>query len=462
MVSMTRAALYLRISQDRSGQQAGVKRQRQDCEALAAARGWEVAGVYQDNDVSAYSRKPRPEFERLMDDIAAGRIDAVVAWATDRLYRRTTDLDRLVDGLSGIEVATVKSGDVDLSTADGRLRARILADVAQHESEKKGERVKAAAEQRARAGGYGGGARRMGFTKTADELVPDEADAIREAYLHVAGGGSLESVAKDWRTRLGTGPRGGYLTGVQVRDVLLRPMNAGIATYLGDEVGRTNGPAIIDEDTFRTVRAILTDPKRRTRRGRPSETLLSGIMRCQYCGRPVSGSSRDGGRKVPRVYTYACRARCVSRRRHRMDELITELVLTRLERDPEGFIEPATATQGSTENSAAVEAEKMRDRLDALAQLFAAGELEATDYAAATRQARARLADLETKLAALSGTPNAARLLQSGDVRQAWEASSMEQRRAIIREVIDHIVVGRGTSGKFTAGGLEIAWRGSE
>jgi hypothetical protein len=109
-----------------------------------------------------------------------------------------------------------------------------------------------------------------------------------------------------------------------------------------------------------------------------------------------------------------------------------------------------------------VEAEKMRDRLDALAQLFAAGELEAADYATATKQARARLAELETKLAALSGTPNAARLLQSGDVSQAWEAASMSEKRAIIREVIDHIVVGRGTSGKFTAGDLEIVWKGSE
>lgn len=459
---MTRAALYLRISQDRTGEQAGVKRQRQDCEALAASRGWELAGIYQDNDVSAYSRKPRPEFERLMDDIAAGRVDAVVAWATDRLYRRTTDLDRLVDALAGIEVATVKSGDVDLTTADGRLRARILADVAQHESEKKGERVKAAAEQRARAGGYGGGSRRMGFTKHANELVPDEADAIREAYLRIAAGGSLESIAKDWRARFDGGPKGGYITGVQVREVLLRPMNAGIATYLGEEVGRTTGPAIVDEDTFRTARAILTDPKRRTRPGRPSETLLAGIMRCRYCERPVAGSSRDGGTKTPRVYTYACRARCVSRSRHRMDELISELVLARLQRDPEGFIEPATASKVTGNNSAAVEAEKMRDRLGALAQLFAAGELEAADYATATKQARARLAELETKLAALSGTPNAARLLQSGDVSQAWEAASMSEKRAIIREVIDHIVVGRGTSGKFTAGDLEIVWKGSE
>ena len=89
---MTRAAIYLRISQDRTGEQAGIDRQRADCEKLATARGWTITGIYADNDVSAFSRKPRPEFERLVADIGAKEIDAVVCWATDRLYRRTTDL----------------------------------------------------------------------------------------------------------------------------------------------------------------------------------------------------------------------------------------------------------------------------------------------------------------------------------------------------------------------------------
>lgn len=456
MVYMTRAALYLRISQDRTGQQAGIDRQRADCEKLAAARGWTITGIYADNDVSAFSRKPRPEFERLVADIEAKEIDAVVCWATDRLYRRTTDLDRLVDVLAGIEVATVKSGDVDLSNADGRLRARLLADVAQHESEKKGERVKAAAEQRAKAGRYGGGARRFGYTKHADELIPEEADAVRWAYAHVVEGGSLEAIAKEWRRRGLKGPRGADFTGVVVRDVLLRPMNAGIAVYYGQEVGRTDSPTIIDEDTFRTVRAILTDPKRRTRRGRPTENLLSGILRCKYCGKPVTASSRSD-KAGNRTMTYACRERCVSRRRFRFDDLISELVITRLEKDPEGYAAPATPA--TTDNSVAIEAEKMRTKLEGLAELFAAGDLEPSDYAAATRKARSRLAELESRLASMAGTPATAKLLQGSNVRQAWEAYDMEQKRNVIREVIDHIVVGRGTSGKFTAGDLEVIWK---
>ena len=58
-----RAAVYTRISQDATGQRAGVTRQLEDCEALADRLGWEVTHRYGDNDLSAYSGRTRPGFE---------------------------------------------------------------------------------------------------------------------------------------------------------------------------------------------------------------------------------------------------------------------------------------------------------------------------------------------------------------------------------------------------------------
>lgn len=79
-----RAAVYVRVSQDRAGEGLGVERQREDCLVLAERLGWEVRDVYADNDVSAHSRKPRPEYQRLVRDIEAGEVDAVVAYRPDR------------------------------------------------------------------------------------------------------------------------------------------------------------------------------------------------------------------------------------------------------------------------------------------------------------------------------------------------------------------------------------------
>jgi site-specific DNA recombinase len=54
------AAVYVRISSDPSGLRAGVERQERDCRELAERRGWTVAQVYCDNDVSADSGRPAP------------------------------------------------------------------------------------------------------------------------------------------------------------------------------------------------------------------------------------------------------------------------------------------------------------------------------------------------------------------------------------------------------------------
>jgi site-specific DNA recombinase len=89
-----RAGVYARISDDRRGGAGlGVQRQVEDCQALAERLGWPVAGVYVDNDVSAYSGKPRKDYQRLLADIRAGHITSVLAWHTDRLHRSPVELE---------------------------------------------------------------------------------------------------------------------------------------------------------------------------------------------------------------------------------------------------------------------------------------------------------------------------------------------------------------------------------
>jgi len=80
----------VRISHDRTGAGLGVTRQEQDCRALCDRLGSEVAGVYADNDVSAYSGRPRPQWRRLNADITDGRVDAIVCRHVDRLTPRVS------------------------------------------------------------------------------------------------------------------------------------------------------------------------------------------------------------------------------------------------------------------------------------------------------------------------------------------------------------------------------------
>ena len=96
----------------------------------------QVVDEYVDNDRSAYSGKPRPDFERMLSDAALGGFDVVIVWASDRLYRRLADLTRITEELAPHAriVAVMGGGDIDLTTAEGILRAQVLGSVAEFES----------------------------------------------------------------------------------------------------------------------------------------------------------------------------------------------------------------------------------------------------------------------------------------------------------------------------------------
>lgn len=161
----TRAIIYCRISRDREGAGLGVERQREDCEALAKQLGVEVIAVYKDNDLSAYSGKPRPGYRKLLDDLRAGRADTVLAWHTDRLHRSPAELEEYIDVCEprGVQTRTVKAGHLDLTTATGRMIARQLGVQARYEVERMIERQRRKRDEMARDGRPFGGRRPFGY-----------------------------------------------------------------------------------------------------------------------------------------------------------------------------------------------------------------------------------------------------------------------------------------------------------
>ena len=138
-VDTVRAAVYCRISDDRRGLGLGVPRQHQDCLELARRHGWQVTVTFIDNDVSAYSGKPRPQYDQLMQAVQAGAVDVVVAWDPDRLHRSPAELEAFIAAVerAGVDVVTVQAGRWDLSTASGKLVARMLGSIARHESDQR-------------------------------------------------------------------------------------------------------------------------------------------------------------------------------------------------------------------------------------------------------------------------------------------------------------------------------------
>ena len=74
-----RAAVYLRVSLDATGEHLAVDRQRADCLRIIRERGWTLTQEYVDNSVSASKRTVRrPAYDRMVQDYDAGLFDALV------------------------------------------------------------------------------------------------------------------------------------------------------------------------------------------------------------------------------------------------------------------------------------------------------------------------------------------------------------------------------------------------
>ncbi|MEO6606143.1 MAG: recombinase family protein, partial [Aeromicrobium sp.] len=186
-------AIYLRISKDRDGLEAGVERQRDDTLANAKAAGIEIPEemIFQDNDRSASpnSTKPRPQWNLLVEKIEAGEVTRVWAWSTDRLTRRVRENEDIIDlhEKYGVEWQT-GSGTDDLSTSTGRASFRNKGVKASEEAERISERVTRQKKQRAAQGKPQGGRTRLYGYTSRWEVVPEEGEIVREAFKRRASG----------------------------------------------------------------------------------------------------------------------------------------------------------------------------------------------------------------------------------------------------------------------------------
>ena len=387
----TRAAVYLRISEDKTGEEAGVTRQREDVTTLLRARGWTPGPEFADNDTSAAGKVTRPGFLALLAAIDRGEVHAVVAWTLDRLVRNPRDRLALVEACQrrGVVIALVRGSDMDPTTPAGRLTLGILGEVAAHEIDVKGDRQRRAAEQRAAAGKPWCSRRPFGYEPGGMVVRETEAAHLRAAYDAVLAGGSVRGIAADWNAAGVPTSTGGRWHGATVHQLLRNARYAAIRTRGRDaaleEVGPAAWPAIVTEDVWRSAVAVLTDPARRVGAGRERKYLGTGLYLCGVCGEPVgSHVATSTGRRG-----YRCKGRGgngtgghVSRAGDPVDDYVTAVVVGRLSQ-PDALDLLADDTRPDA-GALRTEAMALRGRLDALAAEFADGELTASQLRVAT------------------------------------------------------------------------------
>jgi site-specific DNA recombinase len=455
------AIIYTRISQDRNGEGAGVARQEADARALAAARGWSITDVVVDNDISAKGHKTRPGFERVLQSVDSGSVQVVIAWALDRLTRNRRDTLRLIEACQakGATIALVRGSDLDMSTPAGRLTADLLAAVARSEIEVKSDRQARAAQQAVDQGRWVGGRRPFGYEADGVTIRGREAQAVRDAYQWLLDGVSLRRIAQRWNDA-GLFPPQGRRDGTQslwdggvVSRCLRKPRYAGLAAYKKEARGQACWPALVDLETWQAAQAIMTNPTRRPPRG--DQRLLTGVALCGVCDGLIHAGGGATGRGV---YRCARTQGHVIRKRQPVDDFITAVMIERLARSDAAEL---FAKQESSSNADLLrEADRLRQRLDGLAEAYADGSITPSQLRKGTERLRTALVEVESKITPGDGMAKVGRAIASAeDVEAAWHALDAETQRALINAlmVIRIDPPGRGVW-KFRPETVRIEW----
>ncbi|OZF44281.1 recombinase family protein [Rhodococcus sp. 14-2470-1a] len=459
--------VYSRISKDRTGAGLGVERQRADCRELVRKLGWTVVAEFTDNDISAYSGRRRPGYEAMLDAVRSGQAQAIVAWHPDRLHRRPIELESFIDVCEQfhVDIRTVHAGTMDLSTASGKMLARMLGAAARHEVEHSIERQKRAKQQAAVEGKFRGGRRSFGYEPDGMTLRTGEAAAIREAATRLLAGVSLSQIAREWNEAgLRTAFFGKEFTSRDVKKVVLRPRNAGHVLHEGQRVGFGKWETIFDPDTLAALDSLLTDPARRNADSFERKYQGSGVYVCGKCGETMLTATQTGGR-AGRAKTYKCRGGAhLGRVAGPLDDYVSTLVIGRLSAPD------AAILRGGDDASIDVEGLKskrvgLQARMDELAELFSAGDIDASQLRAGTAKMRLDLDAIEAEMAAARRSSVLANLvLGSDDIAEAWTALSADVRGKIIDQlmVVTLLPAPRGRrpgGGYFDPEFVRIDWR---
>lgn len=433
--------LYLRLSEDKTGLEAGVDRQRDECLAYAADRGWVVRHIFIDNDISASKGLLRAEFERLLK----ANSQAILTWHIDRLVRVSADLERVIE--LNVNVYAKESGHLDLSNPAGRAVARTITAWSTYEGEQKALRQKAAAAQRARQGRSWWSSRPFGFELDGTHNEA-EAEALREAYKALLAGVSLRQIARDLNGAGHLTTRGNHWTGAVFRFVLMNARNTGIRVYGGEEIGPAQWEAIVPEDTYRAAVRLLNNPARRVGGGGVRTHLLSGLARCGKCGETVRAAPRGKKGSDGRYMVYTCKVNsCVSHRAEFTDRLVGSKVVARLSL-PDAAERLAPDMSGDVEELRA-KAVRLREKIVEARQDHEDDITTRDEFRSTTLSLRERLRETEEALSQAGQGTALEGLLGASDVASVWEGLSMERQRGAIETLVEKVVLrprGRGRS----------------
>jgi site-specific DNA recombinase len=292
-----RCAIYTRKSSDEGLDQAfsSLQAQREACAAYIASQrheGWQLLDTPYDDGGLSGGTMARPALQRLLADIAAQSIDAVVVYKVDRLTRSLVDFARIIEAFDAQGVSFVSiTQQFNTTTSMGRLTLNVLLSFAQFEREVTAERIRDKIAASRAKGMWMGGYVPLGYDVKRKRLVvnPDEAAMVRSIFERYRALGCVarlktELDARGIVSKIRPGPEGGHRGGKPfsrgaLYRLLANPVYIGQAVHKGKAFPGEHEP-ILDDALFAAVRSQLQSRRvARANGARAAEpSLLGGLL----------------------------------------------------------------------------------------------------------------------------------------------------------------------------------------
>ena len=302
MITWQRVAAYARASSGKDTMLHSLSAQVSKYSAeIQQHKGWQYAGVYADEAYTG-TRANRPEFQRLLEDCRAGKIDIIITKSVSRFARNTLTLLSVLRELTDLGIAVFfERENIWSNSGDGELMLTILASYAQEESRSVSENCKWRIRKGFENGQPYGVFSLYGYRIKHGEfhIVPEEAAVIREIFSDYLSGMGVEAIMKKLRARgIKSGRhciKGALRNEKYIGDLLLQKTFVADHLTKRQAVNRGQLPmfliedhhdAIIDRNTFARVQ---TEILWRAKKYQPSPATppvypFSSMIRCGFCG----------------------------------------------------------------------------------------------------------------------------------------------------------------------------------
>jgi site-specific DNA recombinase len=474
-----RAVAYLRVSTGSQIDGHSLDAQERLFKELCKNRGWEPMHIYREEGRSAHVEAiaRRPVFRQLLDDAAKSKFDAVVVHTLDRWSRNLKVTLETLSILGKHKVGLISIVEnIDYSKPEGMLFTQMIGAFAEFYSGSLGNHVRKGLEQRATEGKHTGGIP-FGYEscwidgekgerrRRCDpehqggvHIHPKEGLAVAELFSKYASGTITLSRLASWlndegyRTRnmhclpdpngnLTTGPR--LFTTASVRGILHNPFYNGRIKHR-DKLLPGIHESVISQDLFDIVQTTLKKNSGRseTLAVKPErQYLLKGIVRCAYCGLPMSSQTYNSGFTYYREHktsrsSGACKEggsiTCAT-----IDVQIDKLVAA-IELGPQ-WLEEVLSIISLKDEVARVRKERLAvlEKLRRMGKAYVDGLFPDEEY---HRQKKLLEMELESLVVpAASAAEEAGNLIMN--LKNLWTEANLEEKRKLLMTMLDAVYI---------------------